>query len=332
VAVALLVLAAILPGCVDEFSTPYVLEPESEFPTDLAELVEAAGGVLTGFYPEAGIATAVSDDPNFPLDLEVHAEVRSATPDLQVQWMPVEEAAATTVFRPGPDPSPGPADAVFFPCQWNLAQIDAPGAWAQGEFGDPDVKVAVLDTGIDFVHRDLAGRVDLWNSKSVLSPGSSPCGSVDDTTIVDFHFHGTFVASQITTNSIGMAGVAPNAQIVAVKVLNCFGSGFFGDIITGIIYAATLDDVDVINMSFGSFFPKSDPGAGRLVGALNKAVNFANSRGKLVVGAAGNDGVDLDQAGNFTYVPAGSGAGIASYATTVDDQLASYSNFGRSAT
>jgi len=157
-------------------------------------------------------------------------------------------------------------------------------------------------------------------------------GLPDEESFTDFYYHGTFVASQITTNNRGMAGVAPNAEIVAVKVLNCRGRGSFGEVIAGILYAAGLEEVGVINLSLGAYLPKNLPGSGRLVAAMNKAVNVANSKGKLVVVAAGNNHRDLDHDGNYTFLPAQSGAGISIYATTIDGSLSPYSNFGKSGT
>src|SRR5262249_54986681 len=73
-------------------------------------------------------------------------------------------------------------------------------------------------------------------------------------------------------------------------------------------------------------------GAGRLVAALNKAVNYAGSQGKLVESAAGNSGFDMDKDANVTWVPAQSGSGLGVFATTNLDGLASYSNHGVSGT
>ncbi|MBO0801347.1 MAG: S8 family serine peptidase, partial [Blastocatellia bacterium] len=102
---------------------------------------------------------------------------------------------------------------------------------------------------------------------------------------------------------------------------------------------------DIINMSLGATFPKGggNTGAGSLIAALNKAVNFAGQY-SLVVSSAGNDGLDLDHSGNIISVPAQSGSGIAISATapvgyavgypngaTNYSRLASYSNFGNSA-
>lgn len=142
----------------------------------------------------------------------------------------------------------------------------------------------------------------------MLSSPSACDAFVDDVgTINDYRFHGAFVAGIIAANGFGVTGVAPDAMIVGVKVLNCLGSGSFADVIAGILYATNLSDVDVINMSLGARFAKNDPDNRGLVAAMNKAVNYAGSKGKLVVSSAGNNGVDLDHDKNFINVPASVG-------------------------
>src|SRR5579864_2150207 len=329
VVLAAMALVLALPGWAGAAtSTAYVIETAGAVPPDLASMVTAAGGTLTRVQGDFGIAEATSQDPNFAANLGANSGIQAVTADPAVQWTPAPSAIGGTATGSSASSGapPNPAAAFFFGCQWNMLQINAPGAWAQGQFGSPAGKVAVLDTGVDPTHIDLAGRVDTAESTSVLTPGSSPCGPVDETTFLDFFFHGTFVSSNITSNGLGMASVAPLTQVVAVKVLSCVGSGSFGDVIAGIDYAANLPDVNVINMSLGAVFDKNHNG--RLLGALAKAVNFANGRGKLVVAAAGNNGLDLNHLGNLTEVPGESGSAIAVYATAIDQSLASYSNFG----
>jgi subtilisin family serine protease len=299
---------------------------------DLASQVAAAGGTLLWSHPDLGYAAASSTDPGFVSKLK-QAGVQSVDQDLVSQWVPTaQQAGLQQVGTAATTQAPvSPTGSFFYSCQWSLPKIDAPGAWAKGALGS-GIKVAVLDTGTDPFHSDLAGRIDTANSTSVLTPGSSPCGSFDEGTIYDLDFHGSFVSGLITTNNRGTTGVAPDAQIVAVKVLNCSGSGRFSDIINGIYYAANLPDVQIINMSLGAGFAKDLKGAGPLVAALNKAINYAGSQGKLVVSAAGNNGVDMDKDGNTTWVPAQSGDGVAVYATGNQDGLASYSNHGISGT
>ncbi|HSD65480.1 MAG TPA: S8 family serine peptidase, partial [Vicinamibacteria bacterium] len=123
-------------------------------------------------------------------------------------------------------------------------------------------------------------------------------------------------------------------------------SGSFGWVISGILYAATPlaqggAGADIINMSLGALFPRGGghTGAGLLVAALNKAVNYAGRNGVLVVSAAGNDETDLDHSGSYIAVPAQSGSGIAvsatgplafAYGATNFRRIASYTNYGNS--
>lgn len=254
-----------------------------------------------------------------------------------------EPSAGATVERPevggaagdGGTKTPGdgakdaglPAGAFFAACQWDLAQIGVPAVWALGAMGAPEHAVAVLDTGVDASQVDLAGRVAGEQSVSMLSPGTSPCGDADEGSVADLYSHGTFVSSLIAGNGIGIAGAAPRAALVAIKVLNCSGAGSFGDLVAGIAYAATLPQVDVINLSFNALVPRAQ--AGRLAAAVGKAVELAHRRGKLVVAAAGDNGIDLNRDGDMIAVPAETGPVLAVYATAIDQSLATYSNRGR---
>src|SRR2546429_3674515 len=150
----------------------------------------------------------------------------------------------------------------------------------------------------------------------------------------DDNSHGTHVASVVASNAFRTASIAPGASLIAVKVLNQNGAGTFGTVIAGILYATTIG-ADIINMSLSAYFPKNARGGGQLNGALAKAVNYAVGHGVFVVVAAGNDGANLDADRDFVSVPAQSGAAFAVSATgpinqVNFDQLAFYSNFGRS--
>jgi len=303
-------------------------------PANLEQAVTQAGGTLLRVHPQIGYAVAFSTDPGFAARLSGRDGVQGVQRDLMVRWTPAvdgEIAGAVEAGYTGPDPT----TTYFYPCQWYMGRIDAPDAWAAGAYGD-DVTVAVLDSGVDPDHNELAGKVDLANSTSVLTPGSSLCNSMlglpDEETIYDFQYHGTLVASQISGNGFGMASVAPGTEIVAVKVLNCLGDGSFADIIAGILYAADLPEVDIINMSLGAYFPKNAIGGGQLLGATNAAVNYATGRGKLVIASAGNESANLDKDKNYIHLPSQAGTAVGIYATNIHDDLASYTNFGRSGT
>ena len=314
-------------------SNQFLIELSSGDTSKLATAVSRAGGSLTHVMPELGYATAVSEDPKFSKRLKSNKSVRSVTRDLIVQWTPANTDLQQVSFdgidiiQQGHEVDP--TTAFFGACQWANDQVDVQGAWGKGIFGNSSAKVAVLDSGVDPTHSDLVGRVDLNQSTSMLSvPTICDNFAPDMTSFQDFGFHGTFVSGIVAANGYGIAGVAPDTEIVAVKVLSCLGSGSFGDLIAGIAYAASLDDVSVINMSLGAYLPKNVPGGGPLVAALNKAVNHASALGKFVVSAAGNDGADLQHDGNWTSVPAESGNGIATWAGMVNGALAGYSNHG----
>ena len=289
--------------------------------------VAAAGGTVSFSHGKSGIGVAVSDNPQFLEQAMASGAFQKGSLDVAVQWqMPtvVEQAV-----NPGND--------TFYPIQWNLQAIEAPAAWAAGCTGE-GVRVAVLDGGIYDAHPDLAANMDVACSTSFT-------GNPFNTDLGTF-WHGTHVAGIIgaVDNNTGVVGVAPDVTLVGVKVLHG-GTGSFGGVIGGILYAADpasfgasdCAKADIINMSLGAVFAKSEPGGGPLVAAMNKALNFAASNGVLVVSAAGNDGVDFGQAWNYTSVPAESGSGIAVSATapmgwalgaTDYDRPASYSNYG----
>ncbi|MDP9120594.1 MAG: S8 family serine peptidase [Acidobacteriota bacterium] len=325
--VALMVCCVAAPGRANAASA-YIIEGTS-LPANLDAQVTAAGGTLHRVHPEIGLAMAMSDDPNFAPRLMAGGTLTSVTLDTLVQFAPPtpSDLASSAVLLPqSAAAGPTPTAAFFFACQWALKQIDAPGAWAQGQLGSPNVKVAVLDSGVDPFHIDLNGKIDTANSTTVLTPGSSPCGANDETTFFDFNFHGTFVSSMITGNSLGIAAVAPKSNVVAVKVINCKGRGSFGDLIAGLHYAGKLPDVDVINMSLGALVPRQ--GTEALVRAVGKALDFARDRGKLLVAASGNDGIDLSAHPELIEVPAQLHNAISIYATSINETLASYSNHG----
>lgn len=324
-----------------QLSTTAATEPAETFLVEftgsvgqLTSAVEGLGGTVHHASTEIGIATVGGLDDDGAADLKKAKGVKAVNRDLLVQWVPTDEEFELEASDIGGQGHGGnPAGAFFFPCQWNLTQIDAPGAWAQDHFGDPSVKVAVLDTGTDPNHVDLTGRIDVANSVSMLSsPSICDLFAPDQGTFFDFNFHGSFVSGIITSNANAVAGVGSLTTVVGVKVLNCLGSGTFGDIIAGILYAASVPGVEVINMSLGveGGFPKNASGAGPLVAALNKAVDHAGSKGVLVVSSAGNDATDMDKDGNRVFVPAQSGSGISIWAGDIDGNLASYSNHGRS--
>jgi thermitase len=159
----------------------------------------------------------------------------------------------------------------YYPDQWGLPVVNAPEAWDMTT-GSSDVTVAVLDTGIDATHPDLAGRV---------VPGYDFVNRDADAS--DDHGHGTQVAGivgAIGNNATGVAGVNWGTRLMPVKVLNSSGSGYSSVIAEGITYAAD-QNAEVINMSLGG----SDA-----TGALAAAAEYAYDKGSTLVAASGNSG------------------------------------------
>jgi subtilisin family serine protease len=148
-----------------------------------------------------------------------------------------------------------PTAASFYPFQWNMRAIKADVAWNKGRLGSSKVTVAILDTGIDYLHPDLAGRVDLSRSKSfvpeddLLVEKNFP----DRDLITDLMFHGTHVAAAVASNAQLAAGLTSKTMLMGVKV--CSGKGEFPDssVLPGLLYAAD-HGADVANLSLANVF------------------------------------------------------------------------------
>jgi subtilisin family serine protease len=330
----------------------------SRLPDEFSALVAAAGGTSVRELHEIGIAVARSSSPSFEAALQGVKGIADVVLDNPVDWLSgVADLSSLSVLGSeiaAPAPAAhNPASAAFFPFQWNMQVIQADDAWAAGFTGNPDVKVAILDSGIDPKHIEMVGKVSVALSANFTSETSPPAGLVSaDFPVggpfhswIDYAFHGTHVAATVATNGIGTSGVAPHVTLIAVKVLDRFGDGTFGNVISGIMHAADVD-ADIIVMSIGAAFPRNcviegeilPSDCARLLAALNKAITYASRKGALVISAAGNSGMNADSDGNIVWLPAQAGNGMAVSATgrnnepafTTFDAFATYSNFGHS--
>jgi serine protease len=191
--------------------------------------------------------------------------------------------------------------------QWALDRLKAEKVWSDYSSGSNSV-VAVIDTGVDGAHPDLAGQLTPAGMDYV-------AGSGDGRT--DPHGHGTHVAGIVAAvrgNSVGIAGLAPLAKVMPIRVLDATGSGWSSNIARGIIYAAD-NGADVINLSLGG--PTEDA-------STKTAVNYAMSKGAVVVAAAGNSRT----AGNAVNYPAAYPGVLAVASTERDDTSSAFSNTG----
>ena len=198
-------------------------------------------------------------------------------------------ASACTVpsadYDGGGAPGSGAVNDPLLSEQWGLTQINAPAAWQRGAKG-AGVTIAVLDTGVDLEHPDLAANL-VAGTDVVAGQNDCPAGPQDE------NGHGTHVAgiaAAVTDNGFGVAGTAPDASIMPVRVLDEEGSGSIEEIVEGIRYAADRG-AEVINMSLGEL-----PVVGQLTAInqdLEDAIDYAFSKGSLVVAAAGNESFPL---------------------------------------
>ncbi|MEM9068352.1 MAG: S8 family peptidase [Myxococcota bacterium] len=218
----------------------------------------------------------------------------------------VENAAdgetARGPFRPN-DP--------YYKHQWHLDQIQMPQAWLRNR--GEGVVVAVIDTGVSYRNGGRFKQApDLAATRFV--PGYDFVEN--DNTPDDEHGHGTHVAgtvAQSTNNNLGVAGVAPEAAIMPIRVLDRRGAGAWGGVAAGIRWAAD-NGADVINLSLGGSTRSS---------AISNAIAHAHRKGVVVVAAAGNTG-----RGRVQY-PGADRFAIGVGAVRFDESLSFYSSYGR---
>ncbi len=201
--------------------------------------------------------------------------------------------------------------------RYNISIIDAPAMWALAgncTLGD-GITVAVIDTGVDLDHPDL--QANLVAGQTFVAGTTTPD---------DDQGHGSHVAGAVAAmmNDIGVIGVAPQAQIMPIKVLDQDGSGYVSDVAAGIRWAAD-NGAQVINLSLGG------PSATSIE---QDAINYATNKGVLVIAAAGNCGDPSTwQFNNCTSLdsigyPAAFANAMAVASTNVLNQQSSFSTQG----
>jgi len=233
-----------------------------------------------------------------------------------------------------------PNDAKYT-LQWAHQVIQSEPAW-DVETGSPDIAIAIVDTGVDWDHPDLAANI--WNNTDEILDGkdndgngyiddvrgydfvdtASPVypgedGTIRDNDPMDFYGHGTHcsgIAAAVTNNSIGVAGVCWNCKIMPVRAgyKDEYGNGVLeaDDIAVAIEYAAD-NNASVISMSWGGY---------GISKAIKEAIDYAYAKGVVLIAAAGNSDIHLKS------YPAGFDNVIAVAATDIGDAKAGFSNYG----
>jgi subtilisin family serine protease len=196
-------------------------------------------------------------------------------------------------------PARGATSDPYRSRQWGLDRIQAETAWAAAD--GTGTLIAVVDTGVDLGHPDLAAKIVAYPDADFVEPNGTCTGSRRNRTCVqdgaqDANGHGTHVAgiaAALTNNGIGVAGTAPGARILPVRVLDANGEGTADQLAAGIRYAAD-KGADVINLSLG--FPSGVDQVAKILGELDPvyaAVDHAWDKGAVIAIAAGNDSFPL---------------------------------------
>ncbi len=316
-------------------------------PESLASDVARYGGTITGTAPQIGLAFVSASGADFESKAAHMTGVRSVIPDVRVQLLPPTRMEGAISQQAAADVAATALTEPLQPLQWSLAAVHASDAWSTGNVG-AGARVFIVDSGIDCRHPDLAPNVNVALSVSFV-PGESGCVSPGI-----YLNHGTHVAGVVgaALNGYGVAGVAPGAELVAVKVIpERAESGSFIAIIQGVLYAAD-HGADIINMSIGtpvlprSGFVDADGNVAtardlsELVNAMSRATTYAYQKGSTIIASAGNDGVDRNHDSDGIVIPADLPHVLSIAATgpvgwgmdpsTNLDVPAPYSNYGQS--
>lgn len=195
------------------------------------------------------------------------------------------------------------------PCQWDMALINA-GTDSYSYATGAGVTVGVIDSGVDLSHPDIAPNLDVDLSCSFIfddtpTRGPNEAGNGDcsnNAAVQDNGDHGTHVASTIAApvNGIGIAGVAPEATIVALKACTQVGYCFADSVAAALRYAGDVQ-LDIVNLSLYAdpylYYCKNDAEQRAILKEIESAARYARQRGVLIVTSAGNGASDLQHPG-----------------------------------
>ena len=278
-------------------STYIVLLKSSTSKEDTIKALEGLGCKVVKYLENIGVVIVKSKDPRFIVKAKLLDFVEDVGFDVKLKLI--------DNFMVKPLKNEEVEADLYYNYSWNLRIINADDAW-EITTGSKSVRVAILDTGVDFTHEDLARNYDREFSRSFVPPEVEieflDIDASEYIPTMDYHGHGTYVAG-IVAASGRVLGVAPNVKIVNVKVISAEGYGYLSWIIRGLYYVAE-ERFNVASMSFGGYLDLSDPSHTVAYLALSRATFYAYTRGVLLVAAIGNDALDLDTVRPWVIVPA----------------------------
>lgn len=187
---------------------------------------------------------------------------------------------------------------------WNVERVRAPQAWTRpGGTGVSDVLVGVADTGLDYTHDDLQGKVvevvdftlyeepplcKTYFDASDAEVAANLFGGVPAD--LDFNGHGSWIGGNIAgvLNNAGVNGVVPNVGLVSLKISGWCGYAYDSTMLDAFLYAADRG-IDVVSISFGGYLDRTDPEQEAIYQAYVDVVAYARSKGTVIVASAGNE-------------------------------------------
>jgi subtilisin family serine protease len=327
----------------------------------LALVTSAGGTIVHDLTRQIGVVTATSSNPAFARAVAASSAVDVVAEDFVWKAFPsLSEAVAggdLTLQHEG-DPLPGggpePSADPLEPFQWSMRQIRTEQAHGV-QAGSPLVEVGILDTGIDGNHLDFVDPDGAEYVGSRLLFSNVNCAKGADFTAAgpgvgtpdpctDNNFHGTHVAGIVAAraNAHGVVGVAPNVELIPVKVCDTVGYCYSSNTAAGITYAG-MKKFEVVNMSFfvddDTFLDStqykcmSDPVQRAFRKANERAIQYARNQGVVPVAALGNSDDDLAHPpepyeNECDVVPAETEGVIGTMALGPVSEKAYYSNYG----
>jgi subtilisin family serine protease len=285
------------------------------------EAVEDAGGRIVSVNRKIGVATVRSSNKDFTADAAAEKAIVGAAAN-----RPIGHAPKSTPWQPqwgiekggkpgghhGHWPPPAPKDEPFAGAQWDMEMI---GATSDGSYrkqpGSKKVRVGIIDTGIDASHPDIAPNFDRRLSRNFVTDiplidGPCEVPSCKDPADVDQGGHGTHVAGTVgaAINGVGIAGVAPNVDLVNLRGGQDSGFFFLQPSVDALTYAGD-HGIDVVNMSYYidpwlyncANYPGDSSAEQQeqrtIIAATQRALEYARHRGVTLVAALGNQDDDL---------------------------------------
>jgi subtilisin family serine protease len=347
VAVAALLLAPGVAGArtdgepADSKQYVVVFNQPNGLPTGAEKKVAAAGGTVIVAAQQIGALLAESSDPAFAASLAADPHVKAVDENVSasipegVDADVVEPADADnnggTYSPPGPDPQPG--TEPLYHKQWDKMRLNASdtGSYAV-QRGNRAVRVAILDTGVEITHPDLVPNLNFAESRAFVSPAGTDIPADPNPAMWDDkHGHGSWCASAVGSpiNAFGISGVAPNVELVALKVLGDTGSGSFFGVARALVYAGD-HKFDVASMSLSGVLRHADGGNAVWI-VVQRAVEYARSHGVMPIAAMGNANWDLADGRffrDFVVSPVEHAGVVGVTATGYYNQKSFYSSYG----